>query len=109
MESGMHPSLRLNCHHQITYTKFNLNIYYAAPYKREILHYKKANVDHIRRSIHEFSWERCFEKSSVNNKPHMFNKIIKDIMPNYISDQTITCNDRDPPWINEDIKQQHSQ
>ena len=35
----------------------------------------------------------------------MFNKIVKNIMPNYISDETITCNDRDPPWIKKDIKQ----
>ena len=26
-------------------------------------------------------------------------------MPIYISDETITCDDRDPPWINKDIKQ----
>ena len=34
----------------------------------------------------------------------MFNKIIKD-MSNYIPRETITCDDRDPPWINKDIKQ----
>ena len=43
-------------------------------------HYEKANVDHIRRSIDEFSWERCFANTSVNNKFHMFNKIIKSII-----------------------------
>ena len=61
MESGVHSSLHPNCHHQITYAKFNLKIYYPPPYEREIWHYEKANVDHIRRSIDEFSWERCFK------------------------------------------------
>ena len=28
MESGVHPSLHSNCHHQITYAKFNLKIHY---------------------------------------------------------------------------------
>ena len=28
MESGVHSSLHPNCHHQITYAKFNLKIYY---------------------------------------------------------------------------------
>ena len=57
MESGVHSSLHPNCHHQITYAKFNLKIYYPPPYEREIWHYEKANVDHIRRSIDEFSWK----------------------------------------------------
>ena len=30
---------------------------------------------------------------------------IKSIMSNYIPHETITCNDRDPPWINKNIKQ----
>ena len=28
MESGVHSSLRANCHHQLPYVKFNLNIFY---------------------------------------------------------------------------------
>ena len=35
----------------------------------------------------------------------MFNKTIKNIMSNYIPHGTIICDDRDPPWINKDIKQ----
>ena len=35
----------------------------------------------------------------------MFNKIIQDIMSYFIPRETITCDDRDPPWINKDIKQ----
>ena len=54
MESGVHSSLHPNCHHEIIYAKFNPKIYYPPPYEREIWHYEKANVDHIRRSIDEF-------------------------------------------------------
>ena len=35
----------------------------------------------------------------------MFNKNIKNTMSNYIPHKTIICDDRDPPWINKDIKQ----
>ena len=35
----------------------------------------------------------------------MLNKTIKNIMSNYIPHETITCDDRDPRWINKDIKQ----
>ena len=39
MESGVNPSLHPNCHHQITYSKFNLKIHYPPSYEREIWHY----------------------------------------------------------------------
>ena len=35
-ESGVHSSLHANCHHQITYVKFNLNAIYPPPYEREV-------------------------------------------------------------------------
>ena len=55
MESGVHSSLHPICHHQTTYAKFNLNIYYPPPYEREMWHYEKANIDPMRRSIYKFS------------------------------------------------------
>ena len=54
MESRAHSSLHPNCHHQITYAKFNLKIHCPPPYKREIWHYGKSNVDHVRKAINEF-------------------------------------------------------
>ena len=101
MQSSLHP----NCHYQITYAKFNLKIYYPPPSEDEIWHYEKTNADHIRKSIDEFSRERYFGNTSVNNKVHMFNKTVKNIMSNHIPHKTIICNDRDPPWTNKDFKQ----
>ena len=54
MESGVHFSLHLNCHHQIAFAKINLKICYPPPYEREIWHYEKANADLICRSIDQF-------------------------------------------------------
>ena len=34
IESGVHSSLHPNCHHQVTYPKFNLKIHYPPPYER---------------------------------------------------------------------------
>ena len=41
----------------------------------------------------------------VNEKVNLLNKTIKNITRNYIPHETITWNDRDPPWINKDIKE----
>ena len=35
----------------------------------------------------------------------VFNTTIKNIMANFIPHETIICDDRDPPWINNRIKQ----
>ena len=36
---------------------------------------------------------------------YLLNKAIKNILSNYIPLETITCDDRDPPWIKNKIKQ----
>ena len=66
MKSGVHPSLHSNCHHQITYAKFNLKIHYPPTCEREIWHYQKANTDQIRKAIEQFSSDRSFKNLDVN-------------------------------------------
>ena len=51
MDSNVHGSLQVNCHHQIIFTKFNLLIYYPPPYERVVWHYKHAKTDQIRKAI----------------------------------------------------------
>ena len=60
MDFGVHASLHANCHHQIIFLKFNLQIYYRPPYERVVWHYKHANTNHIRKAICGFNWERIF-------------------------------------------------
>ena len=45
-----------------------------------------------------------FTNIDVNEKVNLFNKTIKNIKLNYVPHETITCDDRDLPWINKDIK-----
>ena len=67
MDSGMQASLHVNCHHQIIFAKFDLQIYYPPSYKRAVCHYKHANTDHIRKAICGFNWERfLFANKDVN-------------------------------------------
>ena len=41
---------------------------------------------------------------NVNDMVHLFNRTIKNILRNLIPHETITCDDRDPPWINSSIR-----
>ena len=66
MNSGVHSSLHLNCHHQIVHSSFNLNIHYPPPYQRLTWDYKKADSIKIKETLHSVNWERLFDKKYRN-------------------------------------------
>ena len=103
-DSCLNSSLHSNYHHQIVFTKFDLHIVYPTPYLREIWHYRETNRRLIRRAIKEFNWERAFSNTNVNEKVDIFNRTILNILSNFIPNETIVCNDKDPPWFNNRIK-----
>ena len=72
--------------------KFNLKVHYPHPYEREVWHFKKANTDHIKRAINGVPWERSFANLDINDKVYLFNKIIRNILSNFIQKQLIFCN-----------------
>ena len=102
IELVVYLSLHPNCHHQLVYVKFNLQIYYPPQYYREVWHYKDADIELIRRAISSdgFNWQKAFSNKNVNEKVDTFNKTILNILSNFIPHETITCDDRDPPWFN---------
>ena len=104
MESGVHSSLHANCHHQLPYVKFNLNVFYPPPYEWEVWHYKLANSDCIQRAIKNFDWEKAFLNVDVNKKVLLFNETIVNIIHNFIPHEIVTCDDRDLPWMTRLIK-----
>ena len=104
VESGAHPFLHGNCHHQLVFPKVNLKIYYPPPYPREIWHYKQANSQLIRRAISSFNWDRAFLNTNVNEKVSIFTSAVMNILNNFIPHETIVCDDKDPPWFNKAIK-----
>ena len=104
IESGVHPSLHPNCHHQIVFAKFNLDIVYPPPYEREIWHYQKANIDLIKRAINSFDWEKAFSNIDIDKMVSIFNQTIINILCNFIPHETVLFDDRDPLWMNKQIK-----
>ena len=104
MDSGVHPSLHSNCHHQIIYAKFDLKVFYLPPYERTVWHFFWANSDHIKKAINLFDWESSLNNLNVNKQASVFNETIMNIMSNFVPNELITCDDRDPPWKNRYIK-----
>ena len=68
------------------------------------MHYGQGNTEFIRRTLHEFNWQRAFSSLNINGRFSFFNKIILNIVSNFIPHETVICDDRDLPWINTRIK-----
>ena len=100
----MHPTLHSKCHHQIIYSKLNLKIEYPPPYTRKIWNYSRSETDLINCSIERFDWSKLFSGKNVHDQVELFNKTLLNIFHNFIPNKIIVCDDRDPPWMNDEIK-----
>ena len=105
VESGVHPSLCKQCHHQIIYAKLSFKIFLPPTYEREVWHYSRARIDLIRRSIEMFDWTGTFRNMHcINDKVDLFNNVLANIFSNFIPHETVKCSYRDPPWMTQEIK-----
>ena len=104
MESSVQPSLYPNCHHQLVFAKFNLSTYYPPPYERTEWYHNRPNADLIRRAINLFDWDKALCFNNVDKQVAIFSDTLMNIMQNVVTNETIICDDRDPLWINKEIK-----
>ena len=103
-KSGVYPSLHSNCHRQIIYAKIDFNIYFPPPYERQVWHYSRADIENIRLSIDNINWIMTFNNLNVDKQVELFNEYLMNIFNNFILNKIITLNDKDPPWITNNIK-----
>ena len=104
IESGTQPSLQPNCHHQIIYGRFNLEVLYPLLYTSEVWHYQDSSVKLIRRTINELDWDRAFANKHVDKKVMIFNKTVLNVLSNFIPHEVRVCDDKNPPWFNGKIE-----
>ena len=109
VDSGVHPSLHPNCHHQTIYSTFNLNL---QPHptstttttttttttkslnQRLVWDYKKADPNNIRKALDLVNWEMLFDQKSIEAEIATFNDTMLNIFRNFVPNK----------WINETIK-----
>ena len=103
-KSGVYSSLHPSCHHQIIYANINFKVFFPPPYHRQVWHYTRCNVVGIRQSIDNIDWDRAFRNLNLHQQVELFNNYLMNIFKNYIPNETITINDRDPPWINDKVR-----
>ena len=104
MDSGVHSTLHSKCHHQIIYSNLNLKIENPPPYTRKIWNYSRSETDLIKRSFESFNLSKFFSCKSVHEQVEPFNKTLLNIFHNFIPNKIIAYDDRDPSWMNDEIK-----
>ena len=108
VNSGVHASLYPNFHYHIVHSSFNLNISYPfpppPPYQCLVWHYKKADSKNIRKALDSVNWERLFDQLDINAQVAAFNETILNVFRNYVPNKHITIDDKDPVWMNRNIK-----
>ena len=50
-------------------------------------------------------WDKALSFNDVDKEIAFFSDTLMNIMQNFLPNETIICDDRDPPWINKEIKQ----
>ena len=103
VNSGIHKSLHPNCHHQIVQSKLDLNVFYPSPYQRLVQDYKKSHVSGIRNGLDLVNWEKHFCNKNIDIQVSIFNETNLNVFSNLVPNKII-CYDKDPIWMNEEIK-----
>ena len=98
VDSGVHPSLHEQCHHQIVYGKFSVSNIAPSPYTRRIWHYNKADFVNIRKSIEMFRWHEQLGKITCPNvQVKLLNEVLLNTYSNFIPNQVKTIKPRQAP------------
>ena len=93
---GVHSFLHQNCHRQIVYSTFNLNIHYPLSYQRLVWNYKKVDSANIRKALDSVNFERLFDQKDINTQVITLNETILNVVRNYVPNKYITIDDKDP-------------
>ena len=66
--------------------------------------FSQANFDQIKKAVDLFDWKSALTDLDVNEQVSIFNNTITNIMSNFVPNEIIICDDRDPPEMNRYIK-----
>ena len=92
------------CHHNIIFGKTDIRVPLPPAYICKVWDYSKANAKNIKKAISSFNWNKAFEILSIDAKVELLNKILLNSFRNYIPNKKIKCDNRQPPWMNDNIK-----
>ena len=66
--------------------------------------YSKADKVSINRAINAIDWEELFANKPVEYQVSELNNLLSNIYSNCILNKTVLCDDKDPPWMTNEIR-----
>ena len=86
------------------YCKLNVKITYLPPYKQFSWDYRKTSSVGIKKALGTVNWDVLLHSKSLHEQV-MFLMILLSIFSQFfLTDKMIKIDDRDPPWMNDFIK-----
>ena len=100
IDTGVHPLVHDQRHHQIIRGKLSVSNKSQPPYVRRVWHYDKADFVAIRKCIELFKWHEHLGKIvGPNEQVKLLNEVLLNIYSNFIPNQVKTVRPRQAPWI----------
>ena len=65
---------------------------------------QNANASSIQKALNMIHWNKLFSNANIEKQVDTLNFTLSNIFSNFVKSKIITINDKDPPWINEEIK-----
>ena len=88
IESGIHPSLHEQCHHQIFHGRLSIRNLVPPSYTRKLWFYDRADLLSIRKSVEMFRWKETFEEvTHPDEQVESLNEVLLNICSNFIPNQ----------------------
>ena len=81
-----------------------ISVISPSPYTRKIWNFSRSETVLINRSVESF-----VSSKNVHEQVELFNKTLLNIFHNFILIKIIVYDDRDPPWMNDEIKTKKQQ
>ena len=100
----MLPSYRNQSINLATQALNGLMLFILPPYQSLIWDYKIANVGGTLKSLNSVNWDFVLSDKSVHQQVQYLNEILMNVFCNYIPNKWIKIDDKDLPWMDEEIE-----
>ena len=98
------PHSEAQSKHLIVHGKINFSVPCPPPYRRKVWNYDRANPTKISADWNSVDWDNSFLNRDINEMASIFSEKFMLIMSENIPNRIVTCNDKDAPWINSEVK-----
>ena len=98
------PHTEKQSKHSIVHGKINFSVPSPPPYKRKIWDYDQANLRNISNDLNMIDWGTAFSNMDIDEMVNYFSEKFMSIISKNIPNKTVTCSDKDAPWITPDVK-----